>query len=106
MDLIQITVLVFLAVGTVTVLAILLKMSQGENESKLEPARNDNAADAGGEKIAASGYRNIVKTARKQAKNLLYDTTLAASSILTDTKQTNERLEEQLDKVLQDIAKS
>ncbi len=52
----------------------------------------------------APEYKSIMHTAHKEARNMLYDTTIAAHEILKGTKKTNEHLEAQLDKVLQNIA--
>ncbi|HSW47688.1 MAG TPA: hypothetical protein VLG67_01275 [Candidatus Saccharimonadales bacterium] len=55
-------------------------------------------------KIDDKAYRNIIKTAQKHAKNILNHTTAAATEILANSKQTNENLEGELDKILQQIA--
>ncbi len=56
------------------------------------------------EKQSLSTYKKVLSTAHKHAKTLLFDTTVEAVNIIAGTKQTNEHMEEQLDKVLQSVA--
>ena len=56
------------------------------------------------EKETFGKYDLVLKKASKHAKSILYSTTLAAGNILADTHQTNEKIEENLDHVLQDVA--
>ena len=49
-------------------------------------------------------YRKILNKAHNQARAILYTTSLASTDILSDSKQTNQNLTEDLDKVLQTIA--
>jgi hypothetical protein len=49
-------------------------------------------------------YRKVLDKAHAQARALLYTTSLASSELMTETKQTNETVTEDLDKVLQTIA--
>lgn len=54
----------------------------------------------------ATGYKKILKTANHHAKAILQETTIEASNILSGTRNTNEKITENLDAVLQSIAKS
>jgi F0F1-type ATP synthase membrane subunit b/b' len=49
-------------------------------------------------------YKKIINAARQHAKSLLFETTLEAGKILSETKKTNEHMEEDLNKVLHKIA--
>lgn len=49
-------------------------------------------------------YKKVLDKAHAQARALLYTTSLASSEILTETKQTNEHVAEDLDKILQEMA--
>jgi len=49
-------------------------------------------------------YRKILNKAHNQARAILYTTSLASSDIISDSKQTNQNITEDLDKVLQTIA--
>jgi len=51
-----------------------------------------------------TGYKKIINTANRHAKTILKQTTIEAANILTGTRQTNEKIEENLDTVLQSIA--
>lgn len=52
----------------------------------------------------STGYKKLLKTANKHAKNVLTQTTIEAANIITGARATNEKLEENLDHVLQGIA--
>ncbi len=52
----------------------------------------------------ATGYKKILKTANRHAKNILSQTTIEAANILAGSKITNEKIEENLDHVLQGVA--
>jgi F0F1-type ATP synthase membrane subunit b/b' len=91
-----------LAVGLVVALFALLKNVLSGKDQK--PRTKKNNLSQMSDKIAAADYKHIIKKAHKHAKTLLQDTTAAAGEILSGTRQTNEHLEEQLDKVLQGIA--
>lgn len=51
-----------------------------------------------------SKYQKILDKAHNQARALLYTTSIASSEMLTDSKQTNETITEDLDKILQSMA--
>lgn len=51
-----------------------------------------------------TGYKKLLKTANRHAKSILYETTVESANILTGARKTNEKMEENLDKVLQSIA--
>ena len=50
------------------------------------------------------GYNKILTNAHKHAGSLLQEATIEAGKIISGSKQTNEQIKEQLDKVLQSIA--
>jgi MFS superfamily sulfate permease-like transporter len=58
------------------------------------------------EKEAETFTRNdkILKKAHDQARAMMYTTSIAAEEMLSDSKQTNENISEDLDKILQNIA--
>lgn len=55
---------------------------------------------------AETNYKKIIKLAQLHAKSLLYETSREAGRILTETKKTNEKMEEDLDKVLHQVAEN
>lgn len=52
----------------------------------------------------STGYKKVLLEANQHAKNLMYQTTVEAINILQGAKATNEKIEENLDTVLQGIA--
>ncbi len=102
LNLIQNPLFVLSAVAVILFLGFFLKIAfrkkpKAQNtEVKDKPEQNESSQ--------APEYKSIMHEAHKEAKNLLYDTTVAAGEILSGTKKTNEHMEAQLDKVLQNIA--
>lgn len=52
----------------------------------------------------SENYEKLLRVGRRHAKSLLYETAREAGRILKGTRQTNEHVEEHLDKVLHNIA--
>lgn len=52
----------------------------------------------------SENYEKLLRVGRRHAKSLLYETAREAGRILKGTKQTNEHMDEHLDKVLHSIA--
>jgi hypothetical protein len=94
--------LAFLAVGFIALFVLIVKnfFSGRGTVSKDTKADLKQFQD----KVITADYKKLIKTAHHHAKTLLQDTTAAAGEIISGTRQTNEHLEEQLDKVLQNIA--
>ncbi len=56
------------------------------------------------EKDTLGKYNDILQKAHNHAKSILYETTVAAGNILIDSRKTNEKIEENLDHVFQQVA--
>ncbi len=102
LNLIQNPLFVISAVAVLLFVGFFLKIAF---RKKPTAQNEDIKRDSGlGDTTQAPEYKSIMHQAHKEAKNLLYDTTVAAGEILSGTKKTNEHMEAQLDKVLQNIA--
>lgn len=76
----------------VAVAAFIHKVLKGEREFQAKEAET------------FTGYKKILDKAHDQARAMMYTTSIASSEILADSKQTNEKITEDLDKVLQAMA--
>lgn len=58
------------------------------------------------EKKTLGNYHKIIKKAHSNAKSLMLETTVQAANILSGARHTNEKIEEDLDRVLQTVAQN
>lgn len=100
-NLLQNPLFVTSAVAAILFLGFILKIAfRKKPKAQIEEVKDDTQII----NPQAPEYKSIMHQAHKEAKNLLYDTTVAAGEILSGTRKTNEHIEAQLDKVLQNIA--